>query len=265
MKAMFEAYAAQVLPRRFHLRPDSLVSLRCIGIGESAIQQKLQDYAPPVGVQLGFRATIDDVQIKLLFPAGYDRQDKERSVNRLAEIVGDDIYAIDGLDETLGDLPAIVAQLMQRQSRTLAIFETASQGMIAAKCLGQDWLAGAEVGLDMRQLLNRHQVADDNDLSRVAQELAAAWHAKHNADWVLVQCWQGGWSAYQDRNQVIEVCHCLHDGSKVMAERRHTLGGAMVNKQNQATLLALDLLRRHLKAFSNRQNADIIASPTEEP
>ena len=52
------------------------------------------------------------------------------------------VFAIDGLGQASGDLVFVIDQLMTAGKHTLAVVETASQGLLAAKCIGSDMVAG---------------------------------------------------------------------------------------------------------------------------
>lgn len=148
MKNMFTSLVRPQLLQGFELQPACLVSLRSLGIGESAIQQCLVDIDLPAGVQLGFRAAPDEVQTKLLFPSNFPEHEKRDCVATVADRIGDYVFAIDGLDEAQGDLLDVVSKAMSRKSYSLALLETASQGRLAVKCLGCDWLRRVEINLD---------------------------------------------------------------------------------------------------------------------
>lgn len=247
MKAMFMALVVQPLRDRFSLSPDCLVTLRSIGIGESAIQQSLVALDLPVSVQLGFRAAPDEVQTKLLFPAGFDEQEKRVCVHWAAELIGDYVFAIDGLDGIRGDLIEVVGCLMQEKEHHLAVLETASQGLIAAKCLGRDWLRVAEISLDIRQTVQDWNIETDvNDLADSAQILAAQIKTRRQTDLALVQLYAGDQSDYGDKDRVIVLYNALATPNGVVSSQLNAFG-AIKYKQNQAALLALDLLRRYLQ------------------
>ena len=57
--------------------------------------------------------------------------------------MGDYVFAIDGLGEITGDLVFEIDKLMTSGKHTLAVVETASQGLLAAKCVGSEWLLSA--------------------------------------------------------------------------------------------------------------------------
>lgn len=245
MKHMFTTLVKQQLLQRFDLQPECLVSLRSVGIGESAIQQCLANFAWPDGVQLGFRAAIDEVQTKLLFSASFPEQEKHDCVTAVAERIGDYVFAIDGLNEQQGDLLDVVTKAMSVKSASLAMLETASQGQLAAKCLGCGWLKHVEVNLDW----GRNTGADEGgggDLTAIAKIWAEQLKAREKTDFALVQLYSGSAADYRDKDKAIVLYNALATPSGVVSTQRNA-HGAPKTKQNQAALFALDLLRRYLQ------------------
>jgi len=255
MKAMFPVVQTQ-LQQRFDLQPDSLVTLRTEGIGESSIQQRLQDLTLPDGVQLGFRASPDEVQTKLLFPANFLPGERQQIAQQVADKIGDYVFAIDGLDDRQGgDLLTVIDRLMS--NHTLATLETASGGLLAAKCQAREWLASAIIAKDLAsaaglfgahpELLEECQTASrDNDIAGAAQCLAAELKRQQPAELVLVQLFAGSLDDYRRQDRSIVLYNCLQTGAGAY-QSQHRLSGAPQTKQNQAALLSLDLLRRYLQ------------------
>lgn len=242
MKAMFPAVQQQ-LQAQFSLQADSLVTLRSVGIGESAIQQRLEALRLPESVQLGFRAAIDEVQTKLLFPAGFDADARQNWTRKAAELIGDAVFAIDTPEQKQGDLPTVVGRGMQQRGLTLSVLETASQGLLAAKCIGHDWLLGMQFSADVAGTAK--QWACDyaaDDLPGTAVALAQCL-SRQAGDWQLVQLYRG---SLNDPRQAIVLYNALltRDG---LYQSSMTVGGSASTKQNQAAVLALDLLRRTLQ------------------
>ncbi|MGZ5000816.1 MAG: competence/damage-inducible protein A [Methylomonas sp.] len=247
MKNMFGSQVIQQLSQRFTLQPDSLVTLRSIGIGESAIQQCLESLNLPAGVQLGFRAAPHEVQTKLLFPTGFAESEKQGFVEQASALIGDYVFAIDGLYGEQGDLIDVIGRRMQEKRLTLAVQETASQGLIAAKCIGRDWLQAAEISLDMHQLVrDRETGADATDGERTAKALAAELKNRRQTDLALVQLYSGDRSNYENRDRIIVLYNALATADGVVSTQLNA-SGPLNYKQNQAALLALDLLRRYLQ------------------
>ncbi len=240
MRHLFEESIQATLARRFSLRPDILVTLKTVGIGESAIQERIRTVEIPAPVQLGFRAGPDEVQTKLLFPHDYPEADMTALVESVSEKLGDTVFAVEGLGQAGGDLVAVVDRLMRAGQHSLAVVETASQGLLAAKCIGLPWLLESSY----RQTLANLEPGED--LAAIAQSLAAEMRGSSGADWALVQLYTGSLQAFHDKNQAIVLYNGLltEDG---FYQNTRSVAGPINVKQNQAALLALDLLRRHLQ------------------
>ena len=247
MKAMF-ASVRQQLSARFTLQVDTLVTLRSIGIGESAIQQCLEKLTLPTGVQLGFRATVDEVQTKLLFPADFPQAALQACVQQTAALIGDYVFAIDGLHgQQGGDLLTVIDKYLTATNQQLAVLETASGGLLAAKCQGKAWLETAWIAKDSHQAIRQFAVqANDDDMTALAECLAGKLRQQQHADFALVQLYLGTQNDYLHKDGAIVLYNCLLTDAAVF-HRQHTLGGGALTKQNQAALLSLDLLRRYLQ------------------
>ncbi|QPK61857.1 competence/damage-inducible protein A [Methylomonas sp. LL1] len=246
MKTMFGSVREQ-LPARFSLQPGKLVTLRSIGIGESAIQQSLDDLQLPEGVRLGFRAAVDEVQTKLLFPAGFDPIEMAACARQAQELIGDYVFGIDGLEGRAGgDLLAVTDRLVSAKNYRLAVLETASGGLLAAKCQGRDWLETAYIAKDMADAIQQLQIDAGDDPSAIAQTLATQLKQRQNTDLALVQLYVGSQDDYRRKDGRIVLYNCLQTGTGSY-QSQQTLAGAAQTKQNQAALLSLDLLRRRLQ------------------
>lgn len=265
MKAMFEATVRGQLLERFKTEPDTLVTLRTIGIGESSVQQCLEGVAFPGRVQLGFRAAVDEVQTKLLFPPDFPASDRRRLVRQVADRIGDYVFAIDGVDgESGGDLLAVIDRLMSTEY-SLATLETASGGLLAAKCQCRAWLKSATIAKNLAgaaglfadrpdpfdcaqepPVAGRNLLELQNDAVETARRLAAGLRRQQRTDLALVQLFQGSHDDYRRQDGSI----VLYNGLKTdtgFYQSQHRLAGVAQTKQNQAALLSLDLLRRYLQ------------------
>lgn len=242
MKAMFAEVQRQ-LSRHFQLRPDFLVILRSVGIGESAIQQRLQTLEMPEGVQLGFRAAIDEVQTKLLFPADFPSQQRQQLTRQAAELIGDAVFAIDSPEQRQGDLVTVIGEVMRQRGLTLSVIETASHGLLAAKCVEQDWLRFVQFTANPAITAEKWGCAFDIDnLAASAAELARHLQRRQNIDWQLVQLYSG---SLNDPAQNIILYNALQTGDGLQ-QSSSTVSGSATSKQNHAAVQALDLLRRSL-------------------
>ena len=241
MRAMFMEHVKPDLLTRFTLYPPHLVSLKTFGLGESAIQELIKDIKIPNKVELGFRAGTDDVQTKLLFPFDYPKTDLNTLVSEFNDCLGDYVFAIEGLGESTGDLAFEIDKLMTANKQALAVIETASHGLLAAKCVGYDWLIKSSYEKNIK--LSTQALSTEDCLSK-AKELASETQKNTNANCVLVQLYTGDEDALIDKNRSILLLTVLLV-NKDFYQSTHTIVGPISRKQNQAALLSLDLLRRY--------------------
>ncbi len=241
MKHLFQEQILPSLSQRFALRPGSLITFKTFGLGESAIQELIKVIEIPLSVQLGFRAGTDDVHIKLLFPTDYPKQGLVSLIAEFSDRLGDFVFAIDGLGVATGDLVYEIDKQMTARNTTLAVIETLSHGLLAAKCIGCDWLLSAiyepsSIKLDA-----------DIDVMVVAESLAYKHKKKSAADYVMVQLYVGNKECLHSKEKSIELYIVLLTDTG-LHKISHSIAGPIQRKQNQAALLSLDILRRYLNA-----------------
>jgi nicotinamide-nucleotide amidase len=247
MKHLFQECILPALSTRFLLKPSRLITIKTLGLGESAIQERINPIAIPAQVHLGFRAGADEVQTKLLFPFGYPDKAMTALVARFAEQLGDYVFAIDGLGEITGDLVFEIDKQMTSRQLTLAVVETASQGLLAAKCIGYQWLLSAIYEqLTSRSGQNLIAEANTENLMATTKDIAAEIQKTSGADFVLVQLYAGDDMQFHDKDKSITLYNFLLTGND-FHHSTHSVAGPIKRKQNQAALLALDLLRRYLQ------------------
>jgi competence/damage-inducible protein CinA-like protein len=252
MRHIFQERIKPMLAGRFTLSLSRLVTIKTFGIGESDIQQLIGDIAIPDPIQLGFRAGVDEVQTKLLFPAEYQEPEMAVLTNEISARLGSFVFGIDGLTENAGNLASVVDKLMTDAGKTLMVVETASQGLLAAKCLGCAWLHSAVYMPSLEALGQRYGVTvDAGDLANTGNGLANALWAESGVDMVLVQLYGGGREQFQNKDQTIDLyttlVHNIELEQTYWSLDHRILSGPAERKQNQAALLGLDMLRRHLQ------------------
>lgn len=238
MRSMYSEKVQPALSQRFVLQPQTLITIKTIGIGESDLQQRIKPIAIPDVVQLGFRASLAEVQTKLLFPHDYPAAAIKDLVTSIAGQIGDAVFAIDGLGAASGDLITVLDQLMIDGKHTLTVVETVSQGMIASYCTALPWLLEARY--------QQTQVINNSDFIAAAKNIAIATQAQSGADFVLVQLHDADLNTIQDKDKAIVLYNVLLTGNQFHQTTR-TVAGPGKRKQHQAALLALDLLRRYLQ------------------
>ena len=247
MRHLFGEKIKPLLEQRFSLHPGKLVTIKTVGIGESDLQAAVDPIALPEQVRLGFRAGTEHVETKLLFPGGFPFEQMTDLVHSFTRSIGSYVFGIDGLNNVAGDLADVVDELMMVQRRTAAFVETASQGLLAAKCIGCSWLLETSFSRTCQSMeRNLALTIEEPELTESAKKIAATVRQRSGADCVLVQLYEGGDAAFHDKDRRI----VLYNGLLTAEGFRHqsqTVGGPLKRKQNQAALLALDLLRRYLQ------------------
>jgi len=241
MKQMFQGQILPSFPQRFFLKPSLLITFKTFGAGESALQEFINTIEISPLVELGFRAGTDDVHIKLLFPADYPKQDMQSLIAEFSQRLGDFVFAIDGLGEETGDLVYEIDKLMKARNVTLGVIETLSHGLLAAKCMGCDWLLSSSY-----QHYNMGSEAII-DVMAVAETMAYEYKKNSVTDYVLLQFYTGDKDSLHSKEKSIEMYVVLLTDTG-LHKTRHLIAGPIQRKQNQAALLSLDLLRRYLSA-----------------
>jgi len=235
MRNMFKEHIKKQLNQRFELSSDQLFTIKSVGIGESDLQQLINDFSLPDRVQLSFRATTDEVQTKLLFP--FDAVNTE-CVNQLINLIGDAVFICDKpTQESIGFIE-VIDQLMVAKKLALSVQETVSQGLISAKCIGYNWLAHSS--------FKKFDHPENTDFLQAATDIANAIKQQNNTDLVLVQLYKGDKSQFYDKKQSIVIYNVLITPEGIV-HNSHILAGSIKRKQNQAAIRALDLLRRFLQ------------------
>jgi nicotinamide-nucleotide amidase len=247
MRNLFLDHIQPMLADRFTLQPSQLITIKTIGIGESDLQERISKIKIPLQVQLGFRAELGEVQTKLLFPSEYPQRQLESLTHLIADTIGDAVYAIDGLEHQSGDLVSVVDQLMTVGNHTLAVVETISQGLVAAKMVGVTWLLSTTYEQSVDRLTQRLEVDyDPDDAMTTAKAIAHAVQKTTDADMVLIQLASKEYYVNPHNNGILTVTNALLVNGDVKQAVR-TIAGDIKRKQHQAALSCLDLLRRHLQ------------------
>ena len=239
MKHLFQEQVLPSWPQRYSLQPRLLITFKTFGVGESALQELINGIEIPSLVDVGFRAGTDDVHIKLLFPSDYPKQKMRALIADFSAQLGEFVFAIDGLGEETGDLVFEINKQMAARNRTLAVIETISHGLLAAKCITCDWLLSANY--------QQSSIKSDAGIDVMAVAEAMAYEHKKNsaADYVLVQLYTGDKDCLHNKEKSI-VTYIVLLTDTGLHKINHSIAGSIQHKQNQAALWSLDLLRRYL-------------------
>jgi nicotinamide-nucleotide amidase len=134
MKRMMEAWVIPGWRQRYPwLEPGRLLTVRCVGLGESRAQELLRGLEHPE-VRLGFRAAIPEVQIKLRFEPGADEAFVQEQVGRVHEAVGRWAFTTEdsAVQGSGGSLEAVVGRALLARGQTVATAESCTAGRVAA-------------------------------------------------------------------------------------------------------------------------------------
>ncbi len=247
MRYIFDELVRDQLEQRFVLQTSPLIAIKSIGIGESDLQNKLDDYEFPEYVQLGFRATTEEVQTKLLFSTQATESQINDCVDQIVNKIGDPVYAVNDLNKSsTDDLASVISQLMKDNNYTLWVVETASQGLISEKFIGQDWLLGSSYTQSIDVALDQLKVVKQDKIEETAKGIANKLKQTQGADLILVQLYQGNKEQFLNKAQSIILYNTLLTPQGIF-QQTLTTTGPIKRKQSQAAIKALDLLRRYLQ------------------
>lgn len=129
MKAMFESFIAPAITPLLsdhHFQ----VLLRTFGLPESEVNDRLAGIEAEFGVLIGYRATLPEIEVKVLARAGsveLAQQRAERGAQAVRERLGDEVIFGEGKTR----FPEAVCTLLQAKSQTLALAESCTGGLVS--------------------------------------------------------------------------------------------------------------------------------------
>jgi nicotinamide-nucleotide amidase len=242
LQAMVRDELVPYLSRRFGTRlPGCSLTLRFVGLGQSQIDQTLDDYVhlpPDVTESSQFEGGRVDFTFTLPDDTPQGRARLQELKQKIVKCLGDNIYAD---DET--SLEAHVINMLEARGATLALAEVGSGGSLAAALSGADSahhvLAGAYVAPTEEALRKLLGVTDSQKLERLA-DAAAGTTANR---WVVVV---GEVQRGEGNARYVTVVFRKPDGT--CENRRIRVGGGGELAQSRLVTRLLDELRRILKS-----------------
>ncbi len=248
LQAMVRDELVPYLSRRFGTRlPGRSLKLRFVGLGQSQIDQTLEDHvplAPDITISSQFDGSRVDFTFSLPSGTPRDQARLEMLKGAILEHLGDNVYAD---DET--SLEQRVVELLADSDGTLSVAEVGSGGTLAAALSGARGahrvLAGAYVAPTagkLRRLLGVSDDHSDESRSRQTERLANAAAAATASQWALAvgEPWKddGG-------TDYVDVVFRLPDGRLESRQVRFRGTGELARARLSTHLL--DQLRRRLK------------------
>ena len=128
MEAIFAAHVAPLLEPLPHVARHQ-VRLRTFGMAESEANDRLAGIEAAHAVVIGYRASLPEIEVKVLAQATNQRDAERRAAAAAAEVrtrLGSVVYG-----EGAATLPAVLLGLLQERGLTLAIAESCTGGLAA--------------------------------------------------------------------------------------------------------------------------------------
>jgi molybdopterin-biosynthesis enzyme MoeA-like protein len=247
MRKMFQEHIKPMLENRYELKPDRLISIKTIGIGESDLQERLSGIDMPPQIKLGFRAAVGEVETKLLCPADYPQVELEKLIKLIQEAIGDPVLGIEGLEASNIDLITIIDKLMQTKAYDLAIVESISRGLLTAKLAHSTSLMSSAYEPSLAKLAHKLKLDyDPGDFEKTVKPIAYKILQDSGVNLVLIQLLKPEDEFNIEIGKVLPVQYILLTGDQFILDVVN-ISGTPERKQQQATSHALDLLRRFLQ------------------
>lgn len=259
MQAMFIEAIRPGLPGLFDLTPRRRVALRTIGLGESALQERLNTLELPPEMQLGFRAGGAENEVKLTFPASIEPSRMEATIKAVSAALGEAVYAVVRNGAGPASLVETLGEMLRARAASLSLLESVSGGLLASRCGGEDWLSSALVESATDRLPARFGVESTGRPSEQARRLASLLRnpagqpdacepvETRAARYTLVQWTETPLPARRDETECIKLFIAVSGPHGETVERR-VLTGSWQRKRDAAAAFSLDVLRRFLIA-----------------
>jgi nicotinamide-nucleotide amidase len=250
LQAMVHNELVPYLSKRFGTRlPGSSLTLRFVGLGQSQIDQTLEDnipLAPDITVSSQFEGSRVDFTFSLPVDTPQDRARLLELKKKIMKHLGEYVYAE---DET--SLEEHVLKLLKKRGERLALAEAGSGGTLAAALSSADGdgqvLAGAYIAPTMEKLYHLLAIDNNDGISKTSgdqrtMKLATAVADATASQWVVVV---GEVRRDENGSGYLEVAFKLPDGR--MESRQVRLSGSGELARSRLSTQLLDQLRRRLK------------------
>jgi len=252
MRQFWEHYLRPALVARFERPPVRRVILRCMGIAESSLEERMQPFAGEPGLTISFRTKLPENQVKLIFDAGVETERADAVVARAREAIGSSCFG-----EGTGPIAEVIGAALAARGETLATAESCTGGQISAQiteisgasryflegsCIYSNEAKVRTCGVDPEALAAHGAVSET-----VARQLAEGIRDRAGATYGLATTGIAGPGGGSPEKPVGTVHIALATPSKTV-HRHLRLRGSRERITSMAAGLTLDLLRRHLQS-----------------
>jgi nicotinamide-nucleotide amidase len=236
------------------------IRLRCFGVPESTLNDKLAGLETAHGVRLGYRAHFPEVQVKVLAiadtPAAAEAKATAATVEARVRL-GSAVYA-----EGDQELPQVVSALLRERRLTLSLAESCTGGLVSSLLTqhpASDFLLGGVVsyansvkvdalGVDPATLDAHGAVS-----SQVARQMADGARQRFGSDLSLSLTGIAGPSGATPQKPVGLVYYALSTPTETLVREVNVSQRPRESVQLYAAWCGLSLIREHLLAPRGEQ------------
>ncbi len=252
MKAMFDASIAPDLAALVTEQRHQIV-LRCFGLPESEVNDRLAGVEAQYGVIIGYRASSPEIEVKVLAQAATHEAAvalARRAADDVHGRIGDNIYG-----EGFGSLPEHVGALLAERGLTLAIAESCTGGLAAelltrAPGSSRYFLGGGVAYANSakttllgvpRELIEQYGAVS----AEVARAMAEGVRSRLGADLGLAFTGGAGPGGGTEQKPV-GLVHWALATATCTEHRERIFPGGRLDVRRRATFAGFDLIRRSL-------------------
>lgn len=236
MRNMMHSVVLDDLKQQFQIKKTRLITLRTMGLGESTIQQIVNELAIPDTIRVSFRAGLPENEFKLTFPHAYPDDELRRCVEMVEQALAPSVFAIDGLDHTVLNLADCVNQLMVSDGTTLSVIETLSQGVLSKQCQA-GWLNNAQVFPVCERALQAVGIEGQTINEETAINAAKALLKRETSNLALVQLYQ------QNSENKSDIFTAVVDNTSQLSSTWE-VSGRVERQQIVSAATSLNLIRK---------------------
>lgn len=239
MKQMVDAFVLDDLQRQFDIEQPRLIVFRSMGMGESDIQQAVNDLSIASDIRISFRAGMPENELKLLFPTSYSEQQIQQYINEVEAALRGSVFAVDGFDKSVRNLADCVDQLMREKQQSLSLIETVSQGEIARQCQA-DWLLKSVVFPRVSDILSQPGMQQQSIDETAVIDIAQKEQAQGMANLTIAQLYK------RVNDSTLTVYTAVANDQRCISSSKDVWGRTL-RQQLVSSALAFNLLRKLLQ------------------